>query len=210
MFKTRYEFHKIIYRHKTSQSIDIMFAEIFKLIDPVFKISASIGNMDNFCQLTDNSIIDIVELYGSYLGEKILFSLTTDEQERLVKASALWTRIKNRDIYKFVGETINYNFNESYLLSYDETKELTTDDFTILKYSIGYISGREKNPIEHIYFYDPKRFDKRESFIIDKKEVSSLITENYQERYVKVFCRNTSVYKKISNAFQSMVQSFKL
>ena len=61
IFQNRYMLHKQIYNYKTVKIIEMMLCDIFRKIDPIFKFSDMITDMDQFCSLTDNSFFNILE-----------------------------------------------------------------------------------------------------------------------------------------------------
>src|SRR5208337_4031393 len=58
MFHSRYIMHKKVYSHKTVKLLEVMLSDLFLKVDPIFKISESINDMNKFCQLTDDTIFN--------------------------------------------------------------------------------------------------------------------------------------------------------
>jgi HD superfamily phosphohydrolase len=200
MFKIRYDLHKQLYHHKTVKIIEYMLCDIIKLIDPVFKIKQSIEDIDEFCKLTDEVIFNYLTTYEQSLTNKLIkFDIKSKEKIDIKKAIIIMNKINKRQLYSYIGELINKNnIDVDDITKYDN--EINKDDIILCKYTIGYVSGNKPNPIEHIYFYDKKETAKN-SFTIKKENVSSLIPDNYQEHYTKIFCRHKSSYNKIFDAF---------
>ena len=93
MFHTRYMMHKKIYNHKSTIAIDNMVLDIFRLIDPVLKLSESVLDMKKFCLINDNTIFCYLDSCGR-MG---------DNADQIDDARNIYSRIIRRDFYKQIS-----------------------------------------------------------------------------------------------------------
>ena len=198
LFTTRYYLHKQIYNHKTVKSIEYMLLDIIKILDPILGIKDSIYDLDKFILLTDKFLINYLDLM------KLTKMNTSDE---IVKAQNILTKIKTRELYKFVGGyTITKTNNK--ILNFTDFKNILPDlkenDIIISYVNIGYISGQKDNPLDNIYLYDKKNDTK--CFKIKKEDITNLLPDMYQETCVKVYCISLKQYKDIHNAFNKLIR----
>jgi HD superfamily phosphohydrolase len=205
LFHTRYMMHKEIYSHKTVKILEYMVCDIINLIDPIFHIRDSIGDMDVFCRLNDETLFEYLNVF-IYPNPLITIKLTSEQKKNINKAIVLYQRIIKRKLYRFVGEVINFD-NMTLDLFRDVNKDIDLNNIIICKYKIGYVSGNKPDPFNSIYFYDKK--ESKESFLLSKDKVSTLITNNYQENYTRVFCRDRKQAVIIEDAFNKIVSKKK-
>lgn len=158
MFHSRFMMHKKVYSHKTVKLIELMLLDLFNIIDPIFGISSSIDNMENFCKLTDDSIFQYME---SIVDPPSFLQPTVDANTLNIirTANDIYKRIISRKLYRLVKhfnnaesiEEVN-QYLENYLLAHPQ---LDRSDFVICSAKIGFVSGNF-NPFDSIYFYEKK------------------------------------------------------
>jgi len=203
MFYTRYMMHKQIYNHKTVKIIELMIHDIYKIINPVFEISASIENMDKFCMLTDHSIFNYVENYTHIRCKGTHF--TPEDSSKISQAHEIYLRIVTRKLYKVVAEvqstqdlpwTKIMTSMEKFIADSDDTS------LEIITSKIGF-SGAS-NPFSNIYFYDTKDIDR--TFILDEEDISGLLCKKYIETKVWLICKDRSTYADVKNKWNEYYQ----
>jgi HD superfamily phosphohydrolase len=198
LFTTRYYLHKQIYNHKTVKSIEYMLLDIIKILDPILGIKDSIYDLDKFILLTDKFLINYLDLME-------LTKMNTSDE--IVKAQNILTKIKTRELYKFVGGYTITKTNTK-ILNFTDFKNIIPDlkenDIIISYVNIGYISGQKDNPLDNIYLYDKKNDTK--CFKIKKEDITNLLPDMYQETCVKVYCISLEQYKDIHNAFNKLIK----
>jgi deoxynucleoside triphosphate triphosphohydrolase SAMHD1 len=180
-FLYRYKLHKIAYNHKTVKIIECMFADILKLLDPIFHISQSIENIDEFIEYTDEKIY--IDLRNALKNPE---KYTEEEKENLHKAMMLYKRIWERELYKCVIFTENTTvekveeFIEPYL----------SELFVISTVEIGYSSSRKPDPFSKIYFYDNPN---EPTFTLKKTDIDSMISPKCNITKVLCICKDRSL-----------------
>ncbi len=215
LFHSRYMMHKKVYCHKTVKLVELMLSDIFKKIDPVFKISEKINDMSEFCKLTDDTIFHYME----FLMAPPHFATVNlnDEQTALVKsAQILYQDIKNRKFYKQITEltekesickTINSDYStEKYLNDFIdylliEHSNFNRDDFVIYKTKIGFVSGDKSDPFDSVFFYNKKEEDF--TFTINKEHFSALLGENIHEIRWHLACKNREIDDIVKKQFKN-------
>jgi hypothetical protein len=172
--------------------------EIMNLIDPIMHISDSIKDMNKFCQITDETIMQYLSLYNMNTSG-IQFNLNKTTATKLTIATNILYRLHSRDIYAYIDQIVTKepsNFSEEDLIKINP--EIKSKWLLLVRYKIGFSTGT-KNPLDSIYFYSKK--SKTESFKIDKKNVSILIPEYHREYIVLIFCKYKKHIEIVSDAF---------
>jgi HD superfamily phosphohydrolase len=185
LFQTRYRLHREIYNHPVVKSIEYMINDILKFCEDELKISNKINDSNEFIKLNDN-ILSNIEFMSS-------------ENPNILKAKELIKRIKLRDLYKYLGEINNPNFDisslnsikeyikendSSYIFPYIEKE----DDIIIEKLNLSY----SFDPLEHVSFYDNDNLVK-----INKNEYINIINP-IKERKTRFFTKNKKDKKNIN------------
>lgn len=57
LYHSRYDMHRTVYQHKTVLIIKDLILEILRLLDQPLHLAAALDDLDLFCKLTDNTII---------------------------------------------------------------------------------------------------------------------------------------------------------
>jgi len=187
LFTTRYYLHKEIYNHKVVKSIEFMLFDIIKLLDPILHIKDSVIDLNKFINFTD-------DFFTNFLN--FLNLIPRKHQNNINEAINILHRLRTRDLYKFVEEFI---LKDNSIDIYDKFKEFK-DDVLISNVTIGFISGNKDNPINNIYLYNKKNNTK--CFKMDIEKETNFIPKIYQERCIKIFCKNKSNYDNIVKIFK--------
>lgn len=94
----RFMMYKNVYFHKTSRSADMMIQEILRDSVVPLKLADHLGDPEKFLMLTDNFILDRMEMLYELAGEKGEIS------EELSRAHENIRRLESRDLWKLVVE----------------------------------------------------------------------------------------------------------
>lgn len=104
----RFMMYKNVYFHKTSRAADQMLQEILKIAYDVLGLPNRVEDLDEFIKLTDQRIIDELEvLYDSIYRKNTKFSLKTESMkniEKLEYAHTIINRLRKRDLWKMIKE----------------------------------------------------------------------------------------------------------
>tara|TARA_B000000460_G_C21503726_1_gene387568 strand:+ start:30 stop:1178 length:1149 start_codon:yes stop_codon:yes gene_type:complete len=169
--RIRFILHNEIYNHPTVRSVEFMIKEILELIDDDFKIKECISNenWNNFILITDH-ILDTINI------------LKYDpENTKIIKAKKIINDIKERKIYKLIGEIIHskpFHIN----MNLDKLNNIIIDHSKITYYS-------EENP---------KYINKKKSFKTFRNGF------NHDHHILKIFSKDKNnqeainLYKSIS------------
>jgi len=205
LFQTRYMMHKLVYNHKATKIIESMISDIIIKIDPVFNISSSIYDMNRFCNLTDHSILFMLEsaVKPSYYLES---RLSLYQLGIVTAAYEIYQNIIQRKLYKCVahvlGKDVDYFHN---FIIYLTNRNIQTDNLQIATVKIGFVSGNKKNPFDSIYFYDKKEHGSS-SFILNKNQISAMLCNDYVETQHFLICKNRSEYPTMMSEYKQYVQ----
>ncbi len=184
LFATRYRLHKQIYTHKTVIAVRYMICEIMLLLDPIIDIYKDAIDVTIMCRLTDDYILSMVNVLY-----KTKDKYDTKYHSNIETAHDIWIRLNTRKIYKHIGTLIS---NKPHNITIDNIHKIDPDidekDILITNNKIGYISGTKKNPLNSVYFYNKK--DPTCSFKVNKKEISYLIPNTYQEYQCIIYVKD--------------------
>lgn len=169
MYLVRYELHLRIYNHKTVKAIEILLVNILQEMEKENNISEWINNPDKILRLTD---------------ESIYFSNND-------KIKALVEKIERRQLPKLVAEYRVSGSNSDNIpdIKYDSS------EYEMVIYKAGYISGKDSNPLNKVYFYDPK--DNNVFQISSLKDFSLLLSSEYQEIVTRIYKLDKNSDKKL-------------
>eukprot|EP01080_Neovahlkampfia_damariscottae_P000973 gene973-9880_t len=194
MFHTRYSLHKQIYSHKASKSISYMITDALFEADKFLKISDSIHQPERYSLLTDCIVKEIER----------------SDAKELKTSREILKRIRKRELYKFVDEIplfdIKMNkqlFTIDDILEHQDGNDLTCDDLILDDAKFNY-AMKDKNPVDSVYFYNKGSDDK---FHISKDEISLLIPDQFQERFIGCYVKDSSKLEIARNAFQKWAKS---
>ena len=171
LFMTRHYMHKKVYSHKTVISSLLIINELLEIMNNYLNFIDNIDNIEQFILLTDDYIINIGKLYSQ-----------SDD-----KLKNIFDRLNKHNLYHMIYCTyINSNDNIP-----DEIQEIIRTNSNIIYYenTIGFISGRKKNPLEYVLLYETKNpYNKLENLL--QSESNKLLPQNYQEKLIMLFNKN--------------------
>lgn len=214
MFHTRYLMHKEIYTHKTVKNLECMISDIFAKIDPIFKISETIFDMEKFCKLTDNTVLSQIRFWDT-LPPHLSVSVKPETNDIIQDAHNLYRRITSWKLYKTVSthtstETIDNFDAKEYYRSFVEKicadHQFSKSDFVIIKYTIGMVGKDMPNPFESIYFYDKKEGN-RSSLILEQTSISGLFSQFIRETHTHLICKNPMIHAQVEKMFEQFETS---
>lgn len=196
LFHSRYIMHKKIYGHKTVKLIEMMLSDLFEKIDPIFKISESINEIEAFCKYTDHTIFYCLQTTFSPICKQ----LNSTEIVKIKEANDIYHNIIRRDLYQQILDVTsdkNAEMNLKNIIRYliNEMPGLSENDFGIIKVQFGFMSGKKPDPFNSIFFYDKRENGK--SFQIDKTHISALMNNKTQETRWHLICKNRHRYREI-------------
>jgi HD superfamily phosphohydrolase len=161
LFFIRYQLHRRIYHHKTVKAIEILMSELLSELEKTDKISEYLTDVENMIKLVDS------------------FIYNSDNP----KVKEIINKIETRRLPSIVFENISleeFTFPEEVFSKFNE------GSYKIVKYKVGYTSGKNPNPLSNIKFYYPKN-----NMIISDitiENFSLLTNENHQEYIYRVYC----------------------
>jgi HD superfamily phosphohydrolase len=179
LFSVRYRLHKQIYTHPVVIAVEYMIRDILFLADEELKITEKAQDIEGMCQLTD-SLLDRIQFHPT-----------------LFKAKKLINRLHRRQLYHYFGEiTVP---NKSVVFDIEKYfPDIDKNEIIVHRTCIGYISGNKANPLDNIFYYN--KTDKNTSFKINIKEVSPLLSEDFQETSLRLYLKNyTNIEKDYVN-----------
>ncbi|EAU82497.2 metal-dependent phosphohydrolase [Coprinopsis cinerea okayama7 len=92
----RFRLHKVFYNHKSAKAIEYMIVDALLSADPHLKISDRVFDPDRFLHLSD----------------VIMNNIEESTAPELAKARAIFTRIRERDLYRCVDyKVVDWNLN---------------------------------------------------------------------------------------------------
>ena len=182
LFQTRFRLHKEVYCHKVVIAIQFVIVKLMKLLDDILKISDSISDMDQFCLLTDEYILESVKVI-----DKFKHNLTDVQIKNINEAKQLIDNLQNRKLYAVICNLISATkINiDNYIGNLPDK-----DNIIVFQNKIGFVSGNKPNPLDSIFVYKTKDSTKiagkLEAFKKDKDNVTALMPKMYQE-YIITF-----------------------
>lgn len=91
----RFMMYKNVYFHKTSRAADMMIQELLRNATKVLDFKKSLGDLNMFLQLTDNYVIERMEM---------LYQNSEKKTKELERSHEIIQRLKNRELWKLVIE----------------------------------------------------------------------------------------------------------
>ena len=192
MFDARYSLHKQIYSHKTVISAQIMMTELFEIIDPVLNLSKSVDDMEYFCKLTDEYILNCIdhrlELYRELSLNNIIYY---DYIDRLDKAKTILDNLNNHNMYRLVSQHLcdsdNLYVKIDDYMNLDDFDPKYIDKIIIYNTKIGFVSGNKNNPMDNIHS-SPYYYTGYKKIYIGN---ISNITPNVYQEYISMVYTNS-------------------
>jgi HD superfamily phosphohydrolase len=171
-YSSRYYMHKSVYNHKTVKIYEEMLTDIFRLVDPIFKISDSVNDMDKFCKFVDSTISNRLELYATN-SDWIQWNLTPEQHADLKKACEIHRRIVTRQLYKCTISLVDLQPGQ------DSSDIRFSDCPDLVKKNSSLATALDK-ALDLLIKSAPEF--KREDFIIHKTKLSLMKIHNLYER----------------------------
>jgi HD superfamily phosphohydrolase len=199
MFSTRHELHSIVYGHKTTKIIESMYADMWRKVEPIFKIREYVTDMNLFCKLHDNTLFDFIE---QELNPPCHLELEINDQKELKdlkEAYQIYQNILSRKLYKSIfcqndiGDQVAQTFIDQTLQLHPELKK---EMLELVHYTVGYVSPKKPDPFLSIYFYDK---DENKTFTLDKTTISSTLSKRYYEDRYLLICKDREIAPMIKN-----------
>ncbi|CAG8607728.1 8485_t:CDS:10 [Paraglomus brasilianum] len=201
MFHARYSLFKRVYTHPVV-SYTILFLIlllrriIVKAVD--FMIADALIAAKDHIQLAQ--AVKDPELY-TMLDDTILRRIEYSLEPELEKSRGILKRLRKRQLYKFVGECLipagclaALDKNPmNYVSKISSCGEGLSEEDVIVKIEVINFALREKNPLDHIKFYDDG---------VPRYEDTRMVPECYQEKYLRVFVRNAEKAQSVKAAFE--------
>lgn len=170
LFMMRHYMHKKIYSHKTVIASLLIINDLLTIMDEYLKFIDNIDNISKFIMITDDYIMNIGRFYAQ-----------SDERLKII-----FERLDKHNFYNLIYHT------------YIEPTETLTDilkkyigldtDIIYFENTIGFISGKKKNPLEYVFLYETKNPYEKLSNLL-QSESNKLLPRNYQEKLVMLFSK---------------------
>lgn len=210
LYQSRYRFHKEIYCHKGVISAQNIIIDILLELDPIINISNSINNMEEFCRLNDEYILECPQIINMLMTNNPIF---LDKKQNILNALNLIKQLETHQLYCFIGSVTTDSHIDANIFFSDE---LDRKDIVVYQSKIGFVSGNKKNPLESIYVYKTKQSNfpningTSSTLQAIKKNIqdeSLLISQTYQEYITMVFYKdkfNTLRINQLKSMFQKI------
>ncbi|XP_060604041.1 deoxynucleoside triphosphate triphosphohydrolase SAMHD1-like isoform X1 [Ruditapes philippinarum] len=231
MFHIRNLLHQRAYQHKTSNSIEIMLSEALVLADKYITFKGKDGK-----NVRMSDIVNDMKAY-TLLNDGVIHIILGSNKKGLEKSKEILNRIFRRDLYRFVGEkrfpggtfgekdvkrkrAVGKNIKKEDDVKRDikETlagnKKFQTfmsriddihDDPVVIDIVELNFGSKDRDPITNVKFYsknDPNNADSK-----DKKDVSLLLPEVFNEQSVRVYCKEDRYFKAVTEMFEEWAKS---
>ncbi|XP_068120968.1 deoxynucleoside triphosphate triphosphohydrolase SAMHD1-like, partial [Hyperolius riggenbachi] len=190
MFHTRNSLHRRAYQHKTTNIIEIMITEAFKKADPFIEIKGSEGKLYMMSESVDD-----MEAYTK-LTDNIFHQILYSSDPNLKEAREILEKVERRDLYRYIGQTPakfddeekEKQIRKKLAKTASSNSKLSKDDFIVDVVKMSY-GMKEKNPIDHVWFYS--KYNLNEAIQIKKDQVSQLLPETFAEKFIRVYSKKT-------------------
>lgn len=174
LFTTRHSLFSKFYYHKVSKSIEWMICDILLLSNSAMKFEERLASVESYLTLTD-SILQEIELDKS--------------NPKLEEAQILLKRIKERDLYTFVGQVtiphekhppsnLSQLFEESIPKDLQKDLSLTSSNMGLRLFHLDLALGSQ-NPLQFIKFFSKK--DPTVPHVIKSEENSFSFPNNHKD-----------------------------
>jgi deoxynucleoside triphosphate triphosphohydrolase SAMHD1 len=187
LFHSRYIMNRKVYLHKTGEIVARMIGDIFRLVDPILNFSSTIEDMNQFCQLNDNTIFERLVLLVNPPSYFVPV-LQTDELVSLNQAYNLYQRIQKRHLYGMVREFLIEKPGDDAVVTtvLEELVKsgISKDHFYVVRRKAGYVGSDIINPFKNVFFYSHE--NDLISFVLKKKFFSLLINDQCNEEIVRI------------------------
>jgi len=207
IYYNRYKLHKRAYGHHTARQIDYMWKDIFALSDEFFDFKGALSNPEKFIKI-DDGIFNRLFLFKRFIDDK---PENKDKIEKLEKATEILEKIEKRDLYKLVGHKISdkqTHYKEDDFL-FDDLS-IKKEDLIVENIKIG-LANFKCNPLNKVFFYNSTdKYDlesPKTAYTLEIKDISNIISTNYQEFGVRLYVKNPDKQFLARNAFKRVIES---
>ena len=200
MFHMRWSLHHRVYQHKTTKIVEAMLCEAMRNVDEVFGIFSSIKDMSSYTYLTDSIINEICRSKKKDKGIK--------------EAKIIINRLHTRQLYKFCGQVNAMLNTDKNITSLEEilnkgelriaeeiagiSHQLECDDIIVQVINISF-GMKNCDPVNSVIFFNKEGQPKK----IKKEHISDLLPQQFQEKYIRVYCRDAAKKSLVESSFQS-------
>jgi deoxynucleoside triphosphate triphosphohydrolase SAMHD1 len=202
LFETRYRLHKEVYTHRVVISYQFMICDIMNLLNNILNISDSIYDVDKFCKLNDDFILNSINFLTSFIDNNII-------DKKIIKAGKLLNKLNNRSIYKFIDIIV---LTTKKLITWKTFNNIDSnineDDVCIHNSKIGFVSGNKKHPLNEIYYFNTKNTLKNsidnKSFKLDKEDITKMMSDIHQEYILMIYSKKEDKINLIKNVWNNL------
>lgn len=192
LYQKRFSLFKRVYSHHTAEAIQLMIVDALVSCDSIMNFSKSIDSVEDYISFNDS----------------VLSEISRSKNPGLKEAQDILKRIKYRDLYKLVYETIitidDFCMED---LKKNVASMFDISDFEFVFFSINY-GFKDRNPLEKFQFYDHS--DINSTFNPNSLESFSMqvdfLPERFEEHIFRVFCKSGNA--KISKELQCFIQEY--
>ncbi|KFH02261.1 metal-dependent phosphohydrolase HD domain-containing protein [Toxoplasma gondii VAND] len=235
LFYTRFSLFKTVYTHRMVKAMELMLCEAFRRADPTFLWSDKIHSPDEFLELTDERLLYDVRAHPLFSGRsKFTTDLDDEERENLTEAKRLIDLVtrnrKSADIYRFAGEVPlqecdSHKLRELEALATPETivqhapcnppglpgvasdsSRLKAQDL-IVDWNTNHYGQGQEDPLQCVRFYSP---DNEDVSFLACDETRRLYPKSFQERYLRMYCKDSRKLEVAKAAFQTFCRHYGL
>jgi HD superfamily phosphohydrolase len=167
LFTTRHYMHKKVYSHKSVVSSLLMITELLKIMNEYLHFIENIDDMNKFIILTDDYIINLGKFYAQ-----------TDK-----RLQDIFNRLDKHNLYDMIYCTY---IEVEDKLPEDLIKLINNEHIIYYENTIGFISGKKRNPLEYVYLYETKDPYNKISNLL-QSDSNKLLPRNYQEKLIMLF-----------------------
>ncbi|KAJ2794665.1 hypothetical protein H4R21_005419 [Coemansia helicoidea] len=199
MFHSRYSLHKRVYNHHAAKAIEFMIVDALLAADAALGISQAIADPARYQTLTDEVVRDIER----------------STEPALADARAIISRLRTRDIYKFVDEYILPPGIAPFADTAISAAEIVghradNDDFgerdVLVDVCRIHYGMKQDNPVDHVRFYS--KFSAAEKFPIASELISLCVPDKYEEHILRIFTRTPDKRCQIQRAARRLLAKF--
>lgn len=198
LFQARHRMHRQVYCHKGVIAAQYLIIELFFALDPILNISSSILDMNEFCKLDDEYILQSVKFLSLPFCH-----LSADLMSNLERAKNIIDRLHTHQFYAFVDSHVSTS-----KLDLSDFVTMTGNDSNLVIYQskVGFVSGNKTNPLDNVYVYKTKdtgKYLKIEAIKKNKEDITALMPKTHQEHVIMVFYKNKSDIVRINDIKRS-------
>ena len=170
LFNTRHYMHRTVYGHKGVISIDYMLCDLMLKLNKYVNFTEFFTDLNKFVEFTDYDILTQAKMHKHDEEIKKIFdSISSHKLYPLIFSKTIDKTDKEFKIGDFIIDKVD------------------NSDYIFHQFTIGYISGNKKNPLENIFLYSTK--DDLVVKLMDSN-LTKLMPGNFQETVIMIFYKN--------------------